>query len=344
MYKKYASKRNDTNRSTLSKMRNRNTKKSLSGSMNGITMTKRPYMAKPNRKNNTNRKEMKPHAIAMMPNSMRMRMKKYANGGKKMLQIKENAKKKEMNKILTGKTRMPHLGANWGKNRHDGIVLGPKCVQKSQQRACAMMEKKGIKFDVPNPNDTTHLHTKRHRKRSFTDMNGNHNDSKAQPPHKKHKMKPNRLGNIGNTSAMNEIINRKSLNDQLRKEVDKENVYNELKELEEEEVLHDELEQVTSVQVTVFVCKFNGCSLKDKVYEKPNSFCVSHRTNMVKTVGRKYFWKCGNCQKKIQTLNTRRVKCKCVKCGRRNFVKSSAYNLTKPKVSKEGLVLKNNKK
>eukprot|EP00483_Globobulimina_turgida_P005585 UN05595 len=94
-----------------------------------------------------------------------------------------------------------------------------------------------------------------------------------------------------------------------------------------------QVDEITSVQVRIFICKFRKCPLKDKLTEKANSFCKSHSMNVVKIMGRKYFWKCGVCNNKIHTLNTKRIKSKCRKCGADQFKASLAYNISNAKTS-----------
>mmetsp|Transcript_32272 Transcript_32272/g.28325 ORF Transcript_32272/g.28325 Transcript_32272/m.28325 type:complete len:152 (-) Transcript_32272:38-493(-) len=132
-----------------------------------------------------------------------------------------------------------------------------------------------------------------------------------------------------------------------RQEIEKENLINDLNDLENEEKLHDQLNEITSIQIQVYICKYIGCPLKEKVYEKPNDFCRAHSMNITRINGRKYFWKCNNCQWKTYTLNTKRIRSKCIKCGKRKYNEASAYNTDKSKpkttASKEKLILVNNK-
>ena len=357
-YKKYASKRNDTNRSSLSsKLRNR-TKKSLSklrsnNNRNGITMyqIKKPQNHNISNINNSNRNRKK-NANVHHPIYSR-------NANKNTLTIEQNKKRKTMNKLLSGKPLLPHLGTNWNNRnntRNGNIILGPKKninniaqhgINQTQSKTQKIMQKKAIKFEIPDPNNynNNNLRNRNHRKRSFECMNRSNNNNKNQNPspiRKRH-----RLSNIVNTN-MDEIINRKSINDHLRVEMEKENVMKELNNLENEEKLHDQLCEITSVQVQVYICKHIGCPLKEKVYEKPNDFCKSHSMNITKSTGRKYFWKCDNCQWKTYTLNTKRVRAKCYKCGKRKFKEASAYNTDKSKLktnaSTKTLILVNNKR
>jgi len=139
------------------------------------------------------------------------------------------------------------------------------------------------------------------RKRSFQSMNNGEND-KNMPPKKKSKLE----GNDASKEKKN------------------------IAELQKKEDL------ITSKTVTVYICKQKGCSLQDKAQENPNMFCKSHSMNIVKTSGKKYFWKCDNvqCGNKIQTLNTKRMKTKCRKCGRKSFVPSAVYDTPKKKNKK----------
>ena len=58
--------------------------------------------------------------------------------------------------------------------------------------------------------------------------------------------------------------------------------------------------EMTSMMVTVYVCHFRKCALKDKASETVNTFCRGHQQNVVKTRGRKYFWKCSDCGNRTQ--------------------------------------------
>lgn len=246
---------------------------------------------------------------------------------------------------------LPHLGTNWNHNNkgngNGNIILQPKNtinqlrMNESQKRAQQIINKKGIIFNIPNPNNITQNVIRKNRKRSFEFMNGNKEN--ISPPRKR-----NRLSNIIKDSNVDDIINQKSINENLRKDIQRENLENELNNLENEEKLHDQLNEITSIQIKVFICCFTGCPIKGKVCEKPNDFCKSHQINITKTMGRKYFWKCENCKSKTYSINTKRVKSKCIKCGKRKFIAASAYNIDKGSNSKintrkEKFILVNNK-
>merc|ERR1712154_94088 len=109
-YKKYASKRNDTNRTSLSNLRrNNSTKKSLSGSMNGVSISNynefNDYYNKRKKNNkynpNINHKNMRQKnrnlllSSSAMSRSIRSRIQRGGIGNKTILQIKEKQKKKE---------------------------------------------------------------------------------------------------------------------------------------------------------------------------------------------------------------------------------------------------------
>jgi len=346
-YKRYASKRNDTNRCSLSSnLRNKNTKKNLSK----VTMSQ---MMKPSFLNkSSNVHQTNVYLANRKKNNM---VHKHRN----TVQMRENEKKQQMNQLLRGKTLIPQLGTNWNRNSNANrnIVLAPRYsskraagtdleITKSQQRAQQLISAKGIKFDAPDPNNTANLQSNHNehrssRKRSFQCMTTSENDGTGVSP----KRKRSRLSDVVKEGEMEEIINQKSKNDTLRKQVEKEQLFTELDDLQNEEKLHDELENVTSVQTTIYVCKFQGCALKNKPMEQANTFCKSHAVNIVKSSGRKYFWKCDNCKYKTSTINTKRIKCKCAKCGRKKFVPASVYNLSTPKSNGEQkLILVNNKR
>merc|ERR1719229_475954 len=124
--------------------------------MNGVSMMQRNM----NRNNTMNRKRKPVQNVnfkqarkqtsnlllsssAMTTRYKNKIQKKYAVGGKNQIQIEQNAKKKTMNKLLAGKTLIPHLGANWGSdskgasaaNMNISFVLEPKSLNVGKKNS-----------------------------------------------------------------------------------------------------------------------------------------------------------------------------------------------------------------
>merc|ERR1719295_941590 len=193
-YKKYASKRNDTNRSSTSRLR-QNTKKSLSGPGNGISMVQRRSRQMASRHNGMlddrqrngsggrfagnsrfpkkrvavdhklqrqRNRETLLESKDMMSEGLRRRMNKYGTGGKQQSQIQSDSKRKEMERILKGKTLIPHLGANWGSNKNT--------AGKGGGGMQIVFEPKAVSLDPPGTGSNQRKQSKVARKRSFNDM------------------------------------------------------------------------------------------------------------------------------------------------------------------------------
>ena len=286
-YKKYAAKRNDTNRSSLSRLR-QNGKRSLSGNMrfksgmNGISMmqTNKKYKQKPAQSINY-RVAQRQTTNRLLTSSAMTASFKHRLVGNKHQQKERN---KQINKLLIGKSLMPHLGTKWNAENS---------MSESQRKALRIINKKGIVFKEINPNDTTNIIGK---KRSFQNMmNG---DGRLKDGGLQRKKSKNRL-NVKHLD-MDKVIKQKSSNDKLLKDMERANVLQSLDDLEDEEKLFEDLNEVTSVSVTIYICKNQMCSLRNKLSEKVNSFCLNHQRDIVKVFGKKYFWKCSSCGCKEQ--------------------------------------------
>jgi len=373
-YKRYASRRSDTNRSSLSsKLRNQN-KRSLTSD---VTIAKMTRPQNPGSYSHARAQHNMQHTQSYLASRGRNRLQNHRS----TVQIEQNKRKQEMNVLLKGKTLLPQLGTNWQQNtrqsssssssnrggvnhnnNNHNIVLSAKpsmtervhqnSLQKSQLRAQQIMKNKNISFAAPNPNDMKQASTLNRKKRSFECITSEEQENVrpqhgSSPPRKRH-----RLAHIGgggggddDTGDAEAIMSKKSINDSLRSGLEKDAMFKELDALQDEEKLHDQLQEISSLKITVFICRKNGCSLKDKAVEKANTFCKAHAMDIVRASGVKYFWQCNHCKFKIETINTKRIKTKCGKCGKRNFVPSSCYNLRAPKSNpKENkLILVNNK-
>merc|ERR1712013_93269 len=318
-YKKFASKRNDTNRTTMSRLRNpQSQKRSLSGKMNGLSMIQR--RAPKNFYANDEAKKKKPkrnvdHALNrcknrnLLINSSAMRktsvlgkrLSKYTKGGKNQMQIQSAQKRKEMGKMLAGKTLMPHLGADWGSNEKGGLILMGGPTSSSSSVTVSTKQSRNEK-----------------RKRSFdafmAQSNEKENEFEAEiaggdrsPMRKKMKMKMK--GGDGILRAQSENLALEKVRECVA-----------VREEDSWEAL------------TVFVCKFGTCGLRDKVTEKMNSFCEGHAMNVVRSKGKKYFWECTHCGNTTTTLNTKKHRKNC-KCGKKEYyVPTSKEGAANPKM------------
>jgi len=310
-YKKFAAKRNDTNRTSMSRSHlKQNRTRSLSGPGNGISMVQRRTRQSEQRRNRSmygeqkkanrvkvdhkaNREKNRAMLLQSggMTDGLRRRIQKYGNGGKSIQQIQDQKKKRERDRLLAGKALIPHLGANWGHSpAAKGAAAGIQIVFEPKATA------KGA--EAPAVDGHSEGSTKLRRKRSFKEISSHSADEEDgdECPSRK-RPKTSSGGNA------------------------------ERAESEEDDVV--EVGQ-NSVAVTVFVCMASKCSLRTKASETLNDFCRGHRGNVTRSTGRKYFWKCDACGHRIHTLNTKKTPRKC-KCGRNKWLPTSATNKKAPK-------------
>lgn len=254
----------------------------------------------------------------MMSEGLRRRMNKYGTGGKQQSQIQSDRKRKEMERILKGKTLIPHLGANWGSNKNT--------AGKGGGGMQIVFEPKAVSLDPPGTGSNQRKQSKVARKRSFNDMmrSGSVDDKENVNPGDFPPIKRARISSAMDTDKVDSGKMNKS--SESAPEADDESKV-----------------EVTSVAVTVYCCKYRKCSLKDKVTESLNVFCKGHSGNVTTSSGRKYFWKCSTCDLQMQTLNTKRVtrKCQCAGLASK-WLPSSVPDPVADKKSKEGVVVRGN--
>lgn len=241
-------------------------------------------------------------------------MQRYGNGTgrKNLLQIEEDKKKREMDKLLKGKALLPHLGANWGSNTGEAGGGGGMTIVFEPKRAVSLDAAAGPRAGTGSNQGTR---SSMNRKRSFKDMeSGGFDDKENDSPEMVTLLPPTKRAKTSSPIGVSRIV---STMDSKSEE-----------EAEEEKVGEDNAEEmVSSVMVTVYVCQFSKCALKNKASETLNMFCSGHQGHVTRTRGKKWFWKCGSteCRNTIQTLNTKRVPRKC-KCGRSTWEPASAFN------------------
>jgi len=299
-YKKYASKRNDTNRSGLTRLRTNGKKTTTNRRTNGVSMmqrrkpmSKQKQAPKPTvnwRQARNNNANLLLSSSAMTTRYKNKIQKKYAVGDKNLKQMDENEKKKKMNKLLAGKTLIPHLGANWSTANG-----------KSNAQISFVLEPKAMKVGKIKPS----------KKRKYESMSVE-------------------------TECEGKIVDGLP---RKRSKVDKINCDSKTEEVDCERMQSldiaddddDEQKEIIScMNVKIFCCKQTICSMKDKQTEKLNEFCRPHLMNVTQTIGKKYFWKCIFCNLRTTTLNTKRVrkKCKNPKCGKKKYTPASVDKTT----------------
>jgi len=308
-YKKFAAKRNDTNRTTMSRLRNPQcSKRSLSGNMNGLnglsmanrrrgptsTRTRSVRKKRETVDHELNRRQNRD--LLMSSSALRRtsvlgrRLQKYSKGGKNVRAAQSARKAKTVKKLLAGKTLIPHLGTTpskgSGMSGNNGLILigGPSMSLKTS--------------------GTSKTERNARRKRSFEEFMAASNDKE----------------NVFETSPVKKM---KKMSSEVL-QVKSENVNFEVREVVEE--------SATWEAVTVYVCKFGGCGLKDRVMERMNSFCEGHAMNVVSTRGKKYFWECTHCGNTTTTLNTKKHRKNC-KCGKKEYyVPTTKERVANPKL------------
>jgi len=248
----------------------------------------------------------------MMSEGLRRRMNKYGTGGKQQSAIQSDRKKKELDRILKGKTLIPHLGANWGSKK-DTVGGGGGGMQ-------IVFEPKAVSLDPPGTGSNQRKLSKVARKRSFNDMmrSGSVDDKENVNPADFPPIKRAKISSAMDTDS--DTVDANKMNKSSETAPGAEHVEGE-----------------TSVAVTVYCCKYRKCSLKEKVTESLNAFCKGHQGNVTRSRGRKYFWKCSTCGVQMQTLNTKRVSRKCT-CGglASKWQPSSALDPAAEKKPKDG--------
>jgi len=335
-YKKFASKRNDTNRTKMSRLRNpQSARKSLSGKMNGLSMVQRRapknFYAEEKKKvkpknvdhalNRCKNRDLLYNSSAMRKTSvLGKRLAKYTKGGKNQMQIATAAKRKEMGAMMKGKTLMPHLGANWGASSSSGkgsgkggglILMGGPGKGKNEHEVRvstqkSRTEKRKRSYDA--------FMSASNEKENASEMSAEVGMGGGSPMKKKAKVKVGEFGNVLRAKSENLAVGKECL--RVAKAVAEEDTWEALE---------------------VFVCKFGTCGLRDKVTESMNSFCEGHSMNVVRSRGKKYFWECTHCGMTTTTLNTKKHRKNC-KCGKKEYyVPTSAEGAANP-------TIKNNEK